>query len=231
MIDDLRVSSLKPDLQADQHKILMRGLNLMRSTGVRPKLVLHVCCAPCSSYPLQLLAKYFEVKVVFNNPNIYPRQEFVRRYKELIDYVTKLYRTKKELAQHIQIIGAMEDVYDRQNTDINKCLSPFGDEPEGLNRCKECFKYRLSFAFEVARTYGCEYVMTTLTVGSKKNSATINEIALELNRELYPDLVYLPSDFKKDGGDVKTKDICDEYGIYRQKYCGCIYSFRETLKS
>ena len=215
----------------DYHKQLLKGLNLMRSTGVRPRLLLHVCCAPCASYPLQLLAKYFDVDILYFNPNIYPKSEFTKRYEELERYVRAIYRTKKELAQHIKIIPDHEVLYDQTHQEFSKIIGPFGDEREGGVRCSKCFEFRLKHAMRIADILKYEYVITTITAGSNKNSFVVNEIGMKINNAEFPHLTYLASDFKKDGGDIKTKEICDEHKIYRQHYCGCIFSLKPTLKA
>ena len=220
----------RPANKIDYHKQLIKSLDLMRSTGMRPKLLLHVCCAPCAAYPIQLLAKYFNIDVIFMNPNIYPIDELQKRHLALSQYLSRLYSSKRELARSVKILNNFEEYNASFRKTYTDQTSRFADEPEGGKRCEACFRARLEAVFQMAKLNKYEYVMTTLTSSRHKDAELINQIGLEIG-ERYPEVVYLASDFKKEDGELRSKEICEEYGVYRQDYCGCIYSLRRTLKN
>ena len=171
-----------------------------------PTLLLHSCCAPCSSYVLEYLSQYFEITVLYYNPNIYPEEEYFKRVKEQ----SRLIETKNQE-------GTGYPIHFREGT--------LEQIPEGGERCFACFRLRLSCAAQAARKGNFSYFTTTLTISPMKNAQKLNEIGEEL-AEKYG-VHWLPSDFKKKNGYKRSVELSAQYGLYRQDYCGCVFSKRE----
>ena len=190
-------------------------------TIVKPSLLLHACCGPCSSYVLEYLFKYFDITVFYYNPNIYPQEEYQRRLAEL----RKLYETfPPALEGKVKVV---EEAYDPE--DFYKAVGTrqepeLADEPEKGERCRRCYEFRLRRAFEYASAGGYDYFCTTLSISPFKDAEKLNVIGQELEAENPSGPHWLPSDFKKKGGFKRSLEISEEYGMYRQDYCGCIYS-------
>lgn len=177
-----------------------------------PRLLLHSCCAPCSSYTLEYLANYFEITVLYYNPNISPEGEFEKRFAEQKRLIESM------PAKHKITLIKGEYNYD----DFEKIARGYEDVPEGGERCFRCYRLRLSRAAELAREKGFDYFCTTLSISPLKNSQKINEIGYELEKEY--GVAWLPSDFKKREGYKRSIELSREYNLYRQNFCGCIYS-------
>lgn len=185
---------------------------LIKSLDYTPRLLLHSCCAPCSSYCLEYLAQYFSITVLYYNPNISPEEEFRKRAEEQRRLIEAL------PAKHpISLI--VDDYNPREFFDVAKGLE---DAPEGGERCFKCYRLRLERAAEYAAEHGFDYFCTTLSISPLKNAAKLNEIGETLEAEL--GIKFLPSDFKKKGGYLRSIELSREYGLYRQNYCGCIFS-------
>lgn len=180
-----------------------------------PRLFLHACCAPCSSYVLEYLSEYFQITVFFYNPNIGPRAEYEKRAGELrrlMDRLPMANRARLEL-------GAYEPER------FLAAVRGLEREPEGGRRCEACFRLRLEEAAVLAARGGYDYFCTTLTISPLKNAALLNQIGLELGDRY--GVAYLPSDFKKREGYKRSIRLSQEYGLYRQDYCGCVFSKAE----
>ena len=180
--------------------------------GRVPRLLLHACCAPCSSYVLEYLSAYFQITVFFYNPNIGPRAEYEKRAEEigrLISCLPVENRARLEL-------GAYEPER------FLAAVRGLEQEPEGGRRCEACFRLRLEEAAALAALGGYDYFCTTLTISPLKDAALLNRIGLELGRQY--GVAYLPSDFKKREGYKRSIQLSQAYGLYRQDYCGCVYS-------
>lgn len=175
--------------------------------GGKPTLLLHVCCAPCMSAGIERLARDFRVTAYFYNPNIVLRSEYDRR----------LSAVKKLIAETGLDIPVTDGGYDPSAYD--ECVGKLRGSAEGGEKCRLCMAARTEAAAEEAKRQGCEYVTTTLTASPLKNADYINETGERAARE--HNVKWLPTDFKKKGGCVRTKELCDKYGIYRQHYCGC----------
>lgn len=182
------------------------------SNGEKPDLLLHSCCAPCSSYVLEYLSRYFNITLFFSNSNITDPAEYKKRLSEL-------YRLCRE-ADFSQEVKIVEDDYSPE--DFFDRVKGLESEPEGGKRCTACFKFRLERTANYAFDNGFRLFATTLTVSPHKNAALINEIGYK-NAER-TGICYLPSDFKKRGGYQRSIVLSREYGIYRQQYCGCAFS-------
>ena len=186
--------------------------DIIASMDGRKKLLLHSCCAPCSSYCLEYLTKYFDVTVFYYNPNISEKAEFDKRVSELKRFVREadLYQ-KPEI-----IVGEYEpDVFEKMAEGLE-------NEPERGGRCTVCYRLRLTKSAEYATTHGFDYFTTTLSISPYKDAERLVKIGEEL-AEKYG-VSYLPSDFKKKNGYKRSIELSEEYGLYRQDYCGCVYS-------
>lgn len=189
-----------------------RIINEICQNGKRERLLLHACCAPCSTYVLEYLSRYFDITVFFCNPNITDSEEYAKRLGELYKLC--------ESAPFCKGIDIVDDKPDLPA--FFEAVTGLEDEPEGGKRCEKCFRLRLSRSAEYAKNNNFELFATTLTVSPHKNAEIINGIAFEEAENFGVD--YLPSDFKKRGGYQKSIVLSREYDIYRQRYCGCCFS-------
>ena len=183
--------------------------------GVRPSLLLHVCCAVCASSVLEALYDHFAVTIAYYNPNITEEAEYAYRYAELRRYVAERSMTAirfAEVAYDPEAFFAL--VRDRE------------EDPEGGARCSLCFDQRLRYTANLAKDGGYDYFATTLTVSPLKNAAVINAVGERIGQEL--GVRYLPSDFKKKNGYQRSIALSKEYNLYRQNFCGCVFSKREA---
>ena len=183
-----------------------------KSAGKRPRLLLHSCCGPCSSSVLELLTKYFDVTLLWYNPNLYPQEEFDRRLATQIELIEKA-----GLTEEVPILAES-----RKHEDYLRRVEGLENEPEGGKRCTECFRLRLTECARLAKQYGFEYFCTTLTVSRHKDAERINALGEEIGRAC--GVAWLPSDFKKRDGENRSQQLAEQYGLYRQLYCGCEFS-------
>lgn len=197
-------------------KELDRLIGQIQKENKVPSLFLHSCCAPCSSYVLEYLSKYFDITVFYYNPNIYPEEEYRKRVQEITRLVNSM-----EFEHPVKLI---EGRYDPQ--EFFRMATGLEDIPEGGERCFRCYRQRMEEAAKLAKEGGYDYFTTTLSISPLKNAARINEIGEEL-AEIYH-VTHLPSDFKKKNGYKRSIELSHEYDLYRQNYCGCIYSRREA---
>lgn len=190
---------------------LEKLINKLKEEGKRPSLLLHACCAPCASYPLEYLSKSFDVTLFYYNPNITEKTEYEKRLEEL------------RRLSHEFGFNVIDGVYDGKI--FFEQTKGLEQEPERGKRCEKCFSLRLSKASEIATSYGFEYFATTLTLSPLKNATLINEIGLSVEKE--GGTKYLPTDFKKKGGYLRSIELSNKYNLYRQNYCGCVFSKRK----
>lgn len=177
-----------------------------------PSLLLHSCCAPCSSYVLEYLSNYFEITTFYYNPNIYPESEYTKRILEQQTLIAKM-RTRHP-------ISFMAGNYDKDRFyDMARGVEHL---KEGGERCFRCYELRLRETAEVAKKCGFDYFATTLSISPLKNTPRLNEIGIRLSKEY--GVEYLPSDFKKKNGYKRSIELSKKYGLYRQDYCGCEFS-------
>ena len=179
-----------------------------------PRLLLHACCAPCSSACIERLSDNFKIDIYYYNPNIDNIEEYNKRLKEVIKF-TKEFKTKYP-------IDVIDGGYDSET--FFKMAKGLEEEPERGKRCYECYKLRLKKTSEYASNNNYDFFATTLTLSPYKNSNWINEIGEKLDKETKS--TYLYSDFKKKNGYKRSIELSHEYNLYRQDYCGCIYSIR-----
>ncbi len=182
-----------------------------------PRLLLHSCCAPCSSYVIEYLSNYFDISIYYYNPNISPYEEYIKRKNEQIRFI-KEFKSKNML----DIIDC-----DYDNDTYEELIKGLENEPERGNRCTVCFNLRLNNTALKAKELDYDFFGTTLTVSPYKNSNLINEIGLELEKK--HDIKFLVSDFKKKNGYKRSIELSKEYNLYRQDFCGCKYSKRAKL--
>ncbi len=183
-----------------------------QKAGRVPTLLMHSCCAPCSSYCLQYLAEYFHITILYYNPNISPKEEYEKRVSE-----------QKRLLRELQVkyeVSFLEGNYDPDR--FFEMAKGLEDVPEGGERCFHCYEMRQREAAVYAKEGGFDYFTTTLSVSPHKNAQKLNEIGLALEQEY--GVRYLVSDFKKKGGYLRSIELSREYDLYRQNYCGCVYS-------
>ncbi len=181
----------------------------------RPRILLHACCAPCSSYTLLFLMKYFDVTIFYSNDNIYPKEEFDRRLDEITNFI-----------KNFDGIDLIYDEYDNNNYD--KAVKGLEDLGEKSARCYKCYEMRLTRCAIKAKELNYDYFTTTLSISPHKIDKWINEIGYRLEEEY--GVKYLYSNFKKEEGYKKSCELSKKYNLYRQDYCGCKYSKEVALK-
>ena len=197
------------------HKICKEILTNLNYT---PKILLHSCCAPCSSQVITLLTEYFDITILYYNPNIYPKDEYIKRKEEQIKLINEIEHKNKT-----DIIDC-----DYENNIYENTIKGLENEPEGGKRCQQCFILRLEKTAQIAKKLNYNYFSTTLTVSPHKNSTIINNIGYELEKKY--NIKWLPSDYKKEEGYKKSIELSKKYNLYRQDYCGCKYSVRKETQ-
>lgn len=181
-----------------------------------PTLLLHSCCAPCSSYCLEYLSEYFVITDLYYNPNITDEAEYRHREEELKRLISE--------QPHLHPVTFIACTYEPDKFwEISRGLESC---PEGGERCFKCYELRIREAAEYAKRGGYDYFTTTLTISPLKNAQKLNEIGFRVAEET--GTVWLPSDFKKKGGFLRSTELSAEYGLYRQNYCGCVFSKRDA---
>ena len=200
--------------KVNYQKELDKIISAHEKAGEVPSVFLHSCCAPCSSYCLEYLSRYFNITDFYYNPNITDEAEYRKREEEL----AKLIREQPHLHEVQFVRGKYEP--DR----FFGIVRGLEDCPEGGERCFRCYELRLSETARMAAQGGFDYFTTTLTISPLKNAQKLNEIGMRL-AEMYG-VKWLPSDFKKKSGYLRSIELSKEYGLYRQDYCGCVYSMR-----
>lgn len=187
----------------------------LKKNGEVPTLFLHSCCAPCSSYCLEYLSDYFRITVFYYNPNIYPEKEYDKRVEEQKHFIERLPAKYP--------ISFVEGHYDKER--FYEMAKGLENIKEGGERCFLCYELRLRESAEMARRMRMDYFTTTLSISPLKNAAKLNEIGDRLAAEY--GVKYLNSDFKKKNGYKRSVELSEEYGMYRQYYCGCVFSKKQ----
>lgn len=191
--------------------LMQKQINALK--GEKPKLLIHSCCAPCSSACLERLKDFFKISVLYYNPNI-ERQEY--------------YLRKSEQQRFLAQTGWADFIdCDHDESEFLTAVSGLENEPEGGARCAVCFKLRLKKTRDVAEELGYEYFATTLTVSPLKNATVLNAVGEKLQTQK---IKWLYSDFKKRGGYLKSCELAKKYELYRQNYCGCVFSKKKVEK-
>ena len=199
-------------------KELEKLIEGQQKAGRVPRLFLHACCAPCSSYVLEYLSRFFSVTVFFYNPNISPKEEYEKRVSEIQRLISEM--------EFVHPVAFVEGEYKPE--DFYEMARGLEDVPEGGERCFRCYRLRMEEAARLAEQGGYDYFTTTLSISPLKNAGKINESGQELS-QIYK-VEHLPSDFKKKNGYKRSIELSHEYGLYRQNYCGCVFSKRESME-
>ena len=186
--------------------------------ALRPSLLLHACCAPCSSYVLEYLNSLFDITVFFYNPNINTEKEYLFRQSEIKRLIGEM--------PFENTVKLIENSFEPE--EFYKAVKGFEDLKEGGERCFKCFELRLRKTAEAAKKGGFDYFTTTLTISPLKNADKLNEIGQTVASEY--GVAFLPSDFKKKNGYKRSTELSKEYSLYRQNYCGCAFSYKESLE-
>ena len=202
-------------MNINYHKLCLEEISKLDS---KKNILLHSCCAPCSSYVITFLSNYFDITILYYNPNIYPKEEYEKRKQEQIKLINSL-KTKNKL-------DYLDCDYD--NDLYNSLIKGYETCHEGGSRCSICFNMRLEKTATLAKENNFDYFGSTLTVSPHKNSKLINEIGINLSNKYR--IKWLYSDFKKNEGYKQSIELSKKYELYRQDYCGCIYSKEERIK-
>lgn len=206
-----------PNQKQNYQKELDKKINALGDSV--PKLLLHSCCAPCSSYVIEYLSQYFKITVYYYNPNIYPDEEYFFRSREQ-------QRLIREMKTKYPVAYIDDDFNSKEFYSVVKGLEA---EPEGGKRCAKCFELRLERTARKAKELNADFFTTTLTISPMKNAQLINEIGIKLSEK--HSVAWLPSDFKKREGYKRSIQLSKEYDLYRQNYCGCVFSKSASQKS
>ncbi len=200
------------------HKEMEKIIEELAARGEKPRLLLHSCCAPCSTTCLERLAPYFQLVIYYYNPNIDREEEFMRRARE-----------QQALLAQMALYDETEFIIGQYEKEVfYKACRGLEKEPEGGARCEVCFRLRLTEAANMALAQDCPYLTTTLTLSPLKNAALLNAIGEEVAGER--GLRWLPTDFKKKNGYLRSLELSKAFDLYRQDYCGCIFSKTEREK-
>ena len=249
---------IKQNYQKELEKILTEIEEKQKTTVSykKPTLLLHACCGPCSSYVIEYLANIFDITIYYYNPNIHPKEEYFRRLEELKKFLEIFPNAVKNQVKLIVDEYNPEEYFEATNVRLEKELQT---EPEKGERCRRCYQFRMRRAFEYACKNNFDWFTTTLSISPHKDSEKINVIGKELESlefqhvkeeddcqkesslsesgrktndslNISPHTKFLPSDFKKKGGFLRSTQLSDEYGLWRQDYCGCVYSMRNGKK-
>lgn len=212
-LEDL-LTHMNLDQKINYDTLLQKMIRSWQEQRLRPRILLHSCCAPCSTYTLEYLTQYADVTVYYTNPNIHPRVEYERRQYVQEQFIADFNR---KTGQQVNFLAAPYE----PNKWL-KAVKGFEKEPEGGARCRLCYNYRLDKVAQKAAELQFDYFGSALTISPHKNSQVINAVGLEV-QQLY-DVHYLPSDFKKRKGYQRSVEMCHEYNVYRQCYCGCVFA-------
>lgn len=200
-------------MKINYQQIMEGEIEKIRKLPQKPTLLLHVCCAPCSSAVIEVLEEFFDITIFFYNPNISPKSEFDYRLSELERFIKESNRTIKIIAPEYN------------GNEFREIAKGLEDVAEGGARCNLCYRQRIEKTVAYCKDGNFDYVTTTLTVSPYKNAQWLNEIGAELGEKY--GVKYLQSDFKKKEGYKRSCRLSEEYNLYRQDYCGCVYSKKQ----
>lgn len=197
------------------YKLQLQQIEEIVKLDAKPKMLLHSCCGPCNTYPMEYLSEFFDLTLFFNNHNIYPKEEYTRRFEELVKYVNWF------KVEHQVKIDVIRPTY--ENDKFYNLLKHRADDPEGGQRCTMCFALRMKEAMQYASENNFDYMTTVMTISPHKDTEVLNAIGERLERS-YPNVKYFYSNFKKKDGYKKSVEISKAHNMYRQTYCGCQFS-------
>lgn len=208
------LAKMNPNQKTNYDRVMQQMVKVWQKEEQRPTVLMHVCCAPCGTYTLEYLSQYADVTIYFANSNIHPKIEYERRAYETKRFVHEF---NANTGYHVQFIEAPYEP-----NEYKKLTRGLEQESEGGDRCKVCYDYRLDKTADKAVELGFDYFGSALTISPHKNSQVINSIGIDVQK-LYA-THYLPSDLKKNQGYLRSVEMSEEYDIYRQCYCGCVYA-------
>nr|MCR4926120.1 epoxyqueuosine reductase QueH [Clostridiales bacterium] len=203
-------------MKLNYQKMLDEIIEDIKKEGYTPSLLLHSCCGPCSSYVLEYLTQYFKVTLLYYNPNIQPKEEYLKRVE-----------TQKQIIAELPVknkVDFIEGDYDDRK--FFEAVKGFENEREGGLRCERCFRLRMEQTALLAKEKGFDFFTTTLSVSPHKNADILHSVGIDM-QEKYG-VKYLPADFKKREGYKRSIELSKKYNLYRQNYCGCIFSLKEA---
>lgn len=201
-------------MKRNYQKELDNIIKKQQEAGERPTLLLHSCCAPCSSYVLEYLSQFFQITLFYYNPNITDQAEYEKRIEEVK-------RLVKEMG--LSDISVLEGAYEPEK--FFSMAKKWPGEKEGGKRCYDCYRMRLDETAKEAKRRKFDYFTTTLSISPHKNAEWLNEIGKEMEEQY--EVTHLPADFKKRNGYKRSIELSSMYQLYRQDYCGCIFSRQE----
>ena len=216
---DELIKKLAPNQKINYDKTLKRMIQEWGKQEEKPSILLHSCCAPCSTYTLEYMTQFANITIYFANSNIHPREEYERRKLVQEQFVHDFNE------QTGQKVGFLAGEYEPSKFVRMVKEKGLMEEKEGGKRCTACFNMRLDLVAEKAQELKFDYFGSALTISPKKNSQLINQIGMDIQK--FYDVNYLPSDFKKNKGYERSIEMCKEYDIYRQCYCGCIFAAKQ----
>ena len=215
---DMIVEKMK-NQKINYDRVLRKMIIEWEKNEERPKILLHSCCAPCSTYTLEFLCQYADVTVFFSNSNIHPESEYLRRMIVQKKFIEDF---NANTGNNVQLIVNEYKPNDFIQMMVKQNLH---NEKEGGKRCDACFNLRLDLVAQKAQELGYDYFGSALTISPKKNSQLINQIGMDIQK-IY-NTNYLPSDFKKNQGYQRSIEMCKEYDVFRQCYCGCVFAAKQ----
>ena len=197
--------------------MLDETLRKITAENLRPRLLLHSCCAPCSSYVLEYLTQYFDITVFYYNPNISPESEYLYRVAEV----------KRLIAEFCPSVHFLEGRYEPER--FYRMAKGLENAPERGERCIRCYRMRLEESAAAAQKGGFDYFTTTLSISPQKDSGVLNAIGKDISQQY--GIPYLFSDFKKRGGYKRSIELSAQFHLYRQNFCGCVFSKQQRQAS
>ena len=212
---------MKAQAKKYYYQLQLQEIEKISKLDHKPSLLMHTCCGICVSYPALYLSEYFDLTLYYNNDNIYPYEEYEKRYSELKRLIDTYNRERNT---DIKLIKS-----EFHGEEYHQKLEPLKDEPENGRRCHLCYGLRMDSSMAYAAEHHFDYFTTVMTVSRQKDSRVLNQIGAAL-QEKYPQVRYFFSDFKKNGGLEKGDRLANEHHLYRQNYCGCLYSYQEMLQ-
>ncbi|MGY3766170.1 epoxyqueuosine reductase QueH [Vagococcus vulneris] len=219
MINSEEIIKKMSNQKINYDSVLKKVITSWEKQKIRPKILLHSCCAPCSTYTLEYLCEYADVTIYFSNSNIYPKSEYQRRATVQQTFINDFIKNTGKKVGYIEA--------DYKPNEFIKMVknNQLAEEKEGGKRCTACFNMRLDLVAQEALERNFDYFGSALTISPKKNAQLINQIGMDIQK-IYS-VNYLPSDFKKNKGYERSIELCKEYDIYRQCYCGCVFSAKQ----
>ena len=218
MIDSKQfINTRHKNQKINYDNVLKELVNEWQKNNFRPKILIHSCCAPCSTYVLEYLEKFSDITIFFSNSNIHPKEEYIRRMLVQKDFIDEFN------ARNNTSVKFLADEYNPSK--FFKTVVGHEDDREGGERCHICYEMRLDTSAKKAQELGYDYFASALTLSPKKNAQVINESGYSLQEKI--SIYYLPSDFKKNNGYRRSVEMCEDYNIYRQCYCGCIFAAKD----